>query len=25
MEDTASGPGLRTLIDAEMAKISPTP
>ena len=25
MEDTASGPGLRTLIDAELAKVSPTP
>lgn len=25
MEDTSSGPGLRTLIDAELAKASPTP
>jgi protein-disulfide isomerase len=25
MEDTSSGPGLRTLIDAELAKVSPSP
>ena len=25
MDDTTSGPGLRTLIDAELAKVSPAP
>ena len=25
MTDTSSGPGLRTLIDAELAKVSPAP
>ena len=25
MDDTSSGPGLRTLIDAELAKVSPAP